>query len=451
MKRLPHDPSAELALCGAALVDGGVLDAIDVQDEHFFDPRLRRLWGHMQGLRARGVAIDEVTLLDGAPAGVDVVLISEVAAKGGNSRNAGHYAETVRRHALTRQVLTTLADLTTRAGDGRVDGKDLLDEALAAITRIDVGRPGTTRNIGDLIKLRLVELDAINAARSRGEEWLSGITTGLPKLDAETSGWPLGMLSIVAARPGMGKSAFMLSCTRAAAAAGHGVHVFSFEDARSMYTDRAMSQASGVPGAAIRGTMEMRHREQLIHGVKSLYALKRWLYEDVSALTAEDIVRAVRRARAENNTKLVVIDYLQRVRRPKRYESVHDSIFQTLSTLADAARHDNIAYVVASQLNRGVEKRPDKRPTLPDLRESGSIEELCKLIIGLYRGSYYGDPQKGIDYDPVSNDPRERFEPNDHEWKRRLDLWLLKHSQGEANGFVRCDFDGPTMQIREAA
>jgi replicative DNA helicase len=451
MKRLPHDPSAELALCGAALVDGGVLDAIDVQDEHFFDPRLRRLWGHMQGLRARGVAIDEVTLLDGAPAGVDVVLISEVAAKGGNSRNAGHYAETVRRHALTRQVLTTLADLTTRAGDGRVEGKDLLDAALGAITRIDVGRPGTTLTIGDLVRRRMRQLDELAAARARNEHCLSGVPTGIPALDVETGGYPLGLLTILAARPGMGKSAFLLETTEAATRAGYGAHVFSVEDSQEVYTDRALSQESGVPGANIRGQLQRLQLEHLSMGAKRLVERKNWLYEDVSSVTAEDIVRAVRRRRAENNTKLVVVDYLQLVRRPKRYESVHDAIFQILVILAEAARQDGIAYLVASQLNREVEKRQDKRPKLSDLRDSGSIEERAKLILGLYRGSYYGDPQKGIDYDPSASDPRERFEPNADEWARRLDVYLLKHSQGEANNFVRCDFDGPTLRIQGAA
>jgi replicative DNA helicase len=449
--KLPYEATAELALCNAALADGGVLDAVDIEPGHFFNPRLARMWRHLQGLRKRGIAVDEVTLLDGAPEGVDIELVAQVGASGGYSRNAEHYAETVRRHALTRQVLTAMADLTTRASAGMLDGKDLLDAALSAITGIDVGRPGTTLTIGDLVRRRMRQLDELAAARARNEHCLSGVPTGIPALDVETGGYPLGLLTILAARPGMGKSAWLLETTEAATRAGYGAHVFSVEDSEEVYTDRALSQESGVPGANIRGELQRLQLEQLSLGAKRLVERKNWLYEDVSGVSAEDIVRAVRRRRAENNTKLVVVDYLQLVRRPKRYESVHDAIFQILVTLADAARQDGIAYLVASQLNREVEKRQDKRPKLSDLRDSGSIEERAKLILGLYRGSYYGDPQRGVDYDPSASDPRERFEPNEDEWRRRLDVYLLKHSQGEANNFVRCDFDGPTMRIKEAA
>jgi replicative DNA helicase len=451
MKRQPHqaqDHGAELALCGAVLVDEGILDAVNIEPEHFFDPRLRRLWGHMQGLRSRGIPLDDVTLLDGAPAGVDLTVIAEVAAGAGSSRNAEHYAETVRRHALTRQVLLALSSVMAKHEAGMAEGKDLLDEALATITRIDVGRPGTTLAIGDLVRRRMKQLDALTAARANGIS-LGGVPTGSAMLDAETDGWPIGLVSIVAARPGMGKSAFLLAATEAATRAKYGAHVFSVEDSAEVYTDRALSQESGVPGADIRGQLKRLQLENLSLGAKRLVERKNWLYEDVSSVSAEDIVRAVRRKRVENNTKLVVVDYLQLVRRPKRYESIHDAIFQVLVILADAARQDGIAYVVASQLNREVEKRQDKRPKLSDLRDSGSIEERAKLIIGLYRGSYYGDPQKGVDYDPSSSDPRERYQPDENEWRRRLDVYLLKHSQGEANNYVRCNFDGPTMRITQ--
>jgi replicative DNA helicase len=447
-RQQPHDQQAELALCGAAFVDGGVLDAIDVQPEHFFNPRLARLWSHMHAIRARNVPLDEVTLLDSAPAGVDLELIADVGASTGTSRNAAHYAEIVRRHALTRQVLVAASEIVARAQEGTVDGKELLDEAMAAITRIDVGRPASTITIREVIKRRMRELDQLAAARAQGLRTLLGITTGIPRLDSATGGWPLGLVSIVAARPGMGKSAFLLQAENAASEAGHGVHVISIEDTMSMYSDRALSQESGVPGEAFRmdngRQMDRLEKEEFLHGASRLFGRKNWLYEDVVSINAEDIVRAVRRSRATNNTKLVVVDYLQLVKRPKRYENIHDSIFQTISVLADAARQDGIAYVIASQLNRKVEERQDKRPQLSDLRDSGSIEERAKLVLGLYRGAKYGDPKAGVDFDPREGEPIPRAD----DWHRRLDVLLLKHSQG-GDGYVRCTFDGPTMRIRQ--
>jgi replicative DNA helicase len=450
VKRLPCDLDAERALCGAALLDAGVLDAVDVRPDQFFDLRLRKVWAAMQALHAEGAPLDEITVPDRAGTGVDVGLLNELALARGTPRNVDHYAEIVRRHALTRDVLVAMAELTERTNAGQIEGKDLLDAALAAVTKIDTGRPGVTITIGDLVRRRMRQLDGLLAARARGESALPGVPTGIPSLDAETGGFPLGQITILAARPGMGKSAFLLEVTEAATRAGYGAHVFSIEDTEEVYTDRALSQESGVPGADIRGEIKRLQLEQLSLGAKRLLERKNWLYEDVAGASVDDIVRAVRRHRSANKTKLVIVDYLQLVRRPKRYESVHDAIFQILVTLSDAARQDGIAYLVASQLNREVEKRQDKRPKLSDLRESGSIEERAKLILALYRGSYYGDPQKGVDYNPNSDDPRERFEPSGDEWRRRLDVYLLKHSQGEANSFVRCDFHGPTMQIREA-
>jgi replicative DNA helicase len=450
VKRLPCDLEAERALCGAALLDAGVLDAVDVRPDQFFDLRLRKVWTAMQSLHAEGAPLDEITIPDRAVTGVDVGLLVECAGSRGLPSNVDHYAEIVRRHALTRDVLVAMAELTERHNAGQLEGKDLLDATLAAITRIDTGRAGSTVTIGDLIRRRMKQLDDLTAARARGDRLLPGVPTGIPSLDDETGGFPLGQITILGARPGMGKSAFLLETTEAAARAGYGVHVFSIEDTQEVYTDRALSQESGVPGASIRGQLNRLQLEQLARGAARLFERKNWLYEEVAGVSAEEIVRAVRRKRSENKTKLVIVDYLQLVRRPKRYESVHDAIGQSLAILADAAKQDGIAYLVASQLNRKIEERQDKRPKLSDMRESGSIEERAKLILALYRGSYYGDPQKGVDYNPNSDDPRERYEPSGDEWRRRLDVYLLKHSQGESNSFVRCDFDGPTLQIREA-
>jgi replicative DNA helicase len=111
-------------------------------------------------------------------------------------------------------------------------------------------------------------------------------------------------------------------------------------------------------------------------------------------------VRSVRRHRRANATNVVIVDYVQLVQRPHPRMSAHEALSEIVTTLADAAKQDRMAYVVMSQLNRGLEQRNDKRPQLSDLRESGSLEERAKCVIGLYRGSYYGAPTKGIDYDP---------------------------------------------------
>ena len=122
---------------------------------------------------------------------------------------------------------------------------------------------------------------------------------------------------------------------------------------------------------------------RVIGAATELHKRDNWLYEDVSDISAEEVVRAARRERQRNRTELVIVDYLQLLRRPRRYESVHDSITQTIDVLARAAKHDGLAYLVLSQLSRNVERRDNKRPMLADLRESGSIEERAKCILAL--------------------------------------------------------------------
>jgi replicative DNA helicase len=151
------------------------------------------------------------------------------------------------------------------------------------------------------------------------------------------------------------------------------------------------------------------------------------------------------------------VDYLQLLRRPKRHESIHDAITQNMNTLANAAKHDNIAYVVLSQLSRTVERRNNKRPMLSDLRESGSIEERAKCVLGLYRGAYYGPPQPGIDYDDGSNGPEPSHDgddgdgmpgtrPTDADWKQLIEIHVLKNSNGRT-GYVRSRWHGATTRV----
>jgi replicative DNA helicase len=131
--------------------------------------------------------------------------------------------------------------------------------------------------------------------------------------------------------------------------------------------------------------------------MRKLGRRKGWLVDGRSGVTADEIVRSVRRRKRENNTRIVIVDYIQLVKRPARM-SPHEALSEIITTLADAAKQDGIAYVVMSQLNRELEKREDKRPQMSDLRESGSLEERAKCIVGVYRGSAYKlPPSRGVD------------------------------------------------------
>ena len=149
-----------------------------------------------------------------------------------------------------------------------------------------------------------------------------------------------------------------------------------------------------------------------------------WRVDSRSGLTAEEIVRSVRRHKRKNGTKLVIVDYIQLIAWPKYARTPHDALTQIITVLANAAKADGISYVVMSQLNRGVEQRDDKRPLLSDLRESGSLEERSKCVLALYRPNYY-DPNA----DPTL-----------------AQILVLKNSNGQT-GTVDATWDGPTMKL----
>ncbi len=167
-----------------------------------------------------------------------------------------------------------------------------------------------------------------------------------------------------------------------------------------------------------------------------------WMVDDRSGMPADEIVRSVRRHAKRNKTRVVIVDYLQLVKRPNRVDNPHQAITDNMNMLSDAAKQDDMAYVIASQLNRGVEQRADKRPQLSDLRESGSIEERAKCVVGIYRGAYYNEsPVPGVDFEEGEH------APTHDDFRRQVQLLVLKQSQGET-GTVMASWNGPTVTMR---
>lgn len=436
------DVTAERAVIGAALLEPSVLERVELESRHFAGIQERVAWQTMLDMRAEGVAVDPILVAERS--NLAYSMLSQCLLDTVTADNAEFYANVVREYAITRAVLMATEGIKDMHRRGEAAGSELLGAALKSITAIDIERPQRALRIGQLIRERFLELDALAERRARGESALTGVPTGLDSLDNLLSGIQPGIVTVLAGRPAMGKSALALGIADSATAHGFGVHVFSLEDARSAYADRSLARTARVPSERIRTcNLKRGDMSRLAQAATRLVKRERWLYEDVSDISPDALVRAVRRERAENQTQLVVVDYLQLLRRPSRCFSVHDATTQNLEILARAAKHDGIAYLVLSQLSRSVEKREDKRPMLSDLRESGSIEERAKCILAMYRGAYYGPPKEGIDYD--DGDPHEQ-RPNDREWERRADILVLKNSHGRT-GYVRCEWDGPCTRI----
>lgn len=413
---------------------------------HFLTFRAKTVFSAIRNLEAKGLPIDVTTVGDelgreGTLEAVGWGYLGECALRVPTTDNAIEYARRVRDAALRRDVMLALGEAMTVAKDDGLTGGDLLSVALSKLTALDAGQPGTGQTIGELISRRMAQLDEIAKERIDGRMTMTGYPTGVAKLDEKIGGWQAGIVTIVAARPAMGKSSLGLATADACTAAGFGVHLFSLEDTEESYVDRVLSRASKVPAETLRNCSLNRGQMADVHAVtKGIKARKHWLVDGRSGITADEIVREVRRRKRDIGTKVVIVDYIQLVKKPKN-ASTHEALTEIVTAFSDAAKQDKVAYLVMSQLNREIEKREDKRPLMSDLRESGSLEERAKCIVGLYRGSEYGDkPKKGVDYADGQS------APSSEEFKRQVQLLILKNSNGRT-GRVMADWNGQLTRI----
>lgn len=436
----------EQAVIGAVLLDATVLDLLyPLSAEHFHDMKARATWEAYSALRHAGKPIDTVTVeaviaSDGKSTDWVAGYLGESAYRVPTPKHAIEYGAQIREYALTRRVMLTLSEVLEEAKAGTLVGAELLGSALAGLSVLDSELPDEAKSIGELVAARVKQLETLAEEWASGRKTMTGYPTGIAKLDETIGGWQPGIMTIVAARPGMGKSSLGLSTADACSKAGYGVHVFSLEDTRESYSDRSISRTADVPATNLRTCkLNQGEMERTRRSVYDLHKRKGWIVDDRSGLTADEIVRSVRRRARDNGTKVAIVDYIQRAK-PGRNPNRHEALGEMALAFSDAAKQDRIAYVVMSQLNRGVEQRGDKHPQLQDLRESGALEELAKCVVGLYRGAYYGDPVDGVDYKGFTN------KPSPADWERRVELCVLKNSNG-ATGDIVANWDGPTTKI----
>jgi len=450
----PHALAAtrdlEASILGAIIVSPDILNELPrLEVDDFIDGKHGATFRAMRNLEAAGTPIDVVTVeaevakWAGHHDMITMAFLGTLALDVPSLDNVLEYARQVRQASLARRVSLGLSDVVERGMRTGMDGGEMLSSAFAVLSKIDEDQPDTASPISALAARRFKQLEEIAQERARGGTVLTGFPTGVQNLDEKIGGIQPGIVTIVAARPGMGKSSLGLSIADACSASGFGVHVFSLEDTEESYSDRVISRTSSVAAETMRNTnLSVGQCGDISKAMHKLRG-RRWLVDGRSGITADEIVRSVRRHRRPNATNVVIVDYVQLVKRPARM-SGHEALSEIVTTLADAAKQDRLAFVVMSQLNREIEKRQDKRPQLADLRESGSLEERSKCVIGLYRGVYYGEPTKGVDYHPDWKG--HAYKPEGDEWESTAQLCVLKNSNGRT-GSVWATWNGPTTRL----
>lgn len=442
--------SLEASILGAILLHNETLSALPkLEPDDFMDLRNRVVFTAMRNLEAAGLPIDVVTIeaeiaKHGKSESVGgFAYLGELVLSVPTVENALEYAKQVREASLSRRIVNALDGVLKSYERNALTGGELLSAAMAVLSTIDEDQPDSATNISTLVQRRLKQLEVIAGERARGERTMTGFPTGIESLDEKIGGVQPGIVTIAAARPAMGKSSLGLAVADGSSSRGFGTHLFSLEDTEDAYADRTLSRTSDVPANDMRNsTLNTGQIRDITVAISKLRG-RRWLVDGRSGITAEEIVRSVRRHRRSNNTCVVIVDYIQLVKRAPRL-SPHEALSEIITTFADAAKQDRLAYVVMSQLNRQIESRQDKRPQLSDLRESGSLEERAKCVIGLYRGAVYGKPVKGIDYDDDWDG--HSYPPDEAEHAAQVQLHVLKNSNGRT-GHVWANWNGPTTRM----
>ncbi len=402
----PHSIEAEQSVLGGLLLDNSAWDrASDILHESDFYRREHQLiFTAVQKLVNDSKPADVITVyeqlqMQGKGEDVGLKYLNDLAQSVPSAANIRRYAEIVRERAVLRKLVTAADDIATTAFNP--EGKsvsDILDAAEASIMKI--GEEGSKNKQGFHAMDSLVVdlLDRVQELADNGAEDVTGVRTGFYDLDKMTAGLQKGDLIILAARPSMGKTAFALNIgENVAVNEGLPVAVFSMEMGASQLALRMVGSIGRINQQNLRtGRLTDDEWGRLVETVEKLKAAKVHIDETPGLSPNELRARARRLARQYGGTLgLIIIDYLQLMSGSGGNEENRATVIGEISRgLKALAKELQCPVIALSQLNRSVETRPDKRPMMSDLRESGAIEQDADVIMFIYRDEYYNKESK---------------------------------------------------------
>lgn len=400
----PHHLESEQAVIGALLLDSSAYDRIadKLSEGDFYSRDHRMIYAAIVSIIGRNSALDVVTLAEYLHSRGQLEDCGGVSYLGSlvqntpSAANISHYAATVVDKSILRKVAQEADELRARAyhTDG-VTGESLLDVAQGKFLAIGerMEKSGSTLLAVQKILTGLTDhIDEQFSRRMAGDDSaVIGLETGLSDLDELTTGLQGGDLIIIAGRPSMGKTALAINMAEYAAVnSGLPVAVFSLEMDAKRLTSRSLASLSGINSQRIwTGRIYDQEWDRLTAGLGKLNNAPLFIDDD-GTLTVNDIKARARRVHREcGGLKLIVIDYLQLINTPQNSRNRAEDLSEISRELKRLAKELNVPVIALSQLSRNVESRPNKRPIMSDIRESGAIEQDADLIIFVYRDEYY--------------------------------------------------------------
>jgi replicative DNA helicase len=393
----PHDAEAEFAVLGAMYLDqdAAVRATELLTDEMFHHEQHRRLFRAMATLTERRVVLDDITLPDELSRRGELEMVggaqvvAELADAVPTAANLDYHAGIVREKWVLRRLIAECTELVTEAYSGRQPATDLLDKAESRIFQIGRNRAETGFvRIKELIWPAMERVEAL----SRSNRSVTGVPSGFVDLDNLTAGFQPSELIIVAARPSMGKTAFVLNVATHAASEGIGTAIFSLEMSRHSLLDRMLCAEARVDASALkRGGLRDFDYTKLARAAGVLQGCPVFI-DDSPGVTLMEMRSKARRLRAENQIGLVIVDYLQLMKSPEYADNRVQEISDISRSLKQLARELQVPVIALSQLSRAAEQRGGERiPMLSDLRDSGAIEQDADVVIFIHRPEYYQD------------------------------------------------------------
>ncbi len=394
-KILPHSLEAEQSVIGSMIMDKDAILVVSevINSSDFYEQQHSILFDSMLELFNEGKPVDLVTLQnrlkekDVPPQISSLEFIRDLVSSVPTSANVKYYAQIVRDKAVLRRLIRVAEETANSCYLDKENLDTILEKTEKEVFNISQNRG--TKDFTDIREVVLRSIDSIEAA-SKNKGSVTGIATGFYDLDYKTAGFQPSDLILIAARPSMGKTAFALNIAEYVALRSNiTTAVFSLEMSQDQLAKRLLAMNSKVDSQNIRtGNLSADEWANLMESAR-IIGNSCLVIDDTSSISISELRSKCRKLKLERNLGLVIVDYLQLMSGNKRAESRQQEISEISRSLKALAREINVPVVALSQLSRAVEQRPDKRPMLSDLRESGAIEQDADLVMFIYRDDYY--------------------------------------------------------------
>ena len=419
----PQSVEAEESVIGAILLSADAANQVmdKLVPEDFYVPANQSIFEAILNLYNANQPIDAITVSEALRRSGELERVGGISYVTGlintvpSASNVEYYAAIVEEHSLRRNLMHAGALVHDLALQIDTDVIEVIDRAEQRVLAVAERRVGNTMiAVGPLLQMALEQIELLEA---HGSE-VTGLSTGFRDLDKKLAGLQKANLLIIASRPSMGKSALATNIATNVAQAGNTVALFSLEMSKEEVVQRILCSVGRVDSMKLRsGQLGPNLWPKVVDAASRIYKAPIFV-DDSSVATVTDIRAKCRRLQRKHGLSLVVVDYLQLMQGTTR-ENRQQEISEISRGLKNLARELSVPIVAASQLNRSLEAREDKRPRLADLRESGALEQDADVVMFIYRHEYY--------------------HPEDLEKKGMAEIHIAKHRAG-ATGLVEMTF-----------